>query len=120
MRHGRSRRSALLFPLLATAALPSPAAPPDDPKFARCLETSGGVRLDWEPARDGLRIYLLVKRLDENGSWRVWLKTERAAPPFTLTLHAPTARHSRFAWMLFAVTPQHQIERGEWRFFCTT
>jgi hypothetical protein len=113
--------SALLLPLLlaASVALPAPTAPPDDPQFAQCLETSGGVRLAWEPPGDGLRVYLLVKRLDESGNWRVWLRTERANPPFTLSLHAPAARHSRFAWMLFGVTPQHQIVRGEWRFFCT-
>jgi hypothetical protein len=114
--------SVLLLPFslaAATLALPSPTAPPDDPQFAHCLETSNGVRLAWEPPREGLRIYLLVKRLDESGNWRVWLKTERANPPFTLTLHTPAARHSRFAWMLFGVTPQHQAEEGEWRFFCT-
>lgn len=111
----------LLLPIFiaAAAGLPAPVAPPDDPQFSDCLETSGGVRLDWERPHDGLRIYLLVKRLDESGAWRVWLKTERADPPFTLTLHAPAARHSHFAWMLFGVTPQHQIERGAWRFFCT-
>ncbi|HEV2548713.1 MAG TPA: hypothetical protein VGU20_15335 [Stellaceae bacterium] len=111
----------LLLPLLLAAAvpLPSPTAPADDPDFSHCLRTSDGVRLAWEPSSDGLRVYLLVKRLDESGNWRVWLRTERANPPFTLTLRAPAARRSRFAWMLFAVTPEQQIKRGEWRFFCT-
>ena len=110
----------LLPGLIAAAlALPQPTAPPADPAFEHCLDARDGVRLDWEAPRDGLRVYLLVKRLDENGEWRAWLKTERANPPFTLTMHAPAARHSHFAWMLFAVTPEHQIERGAWRFFCT-
>jgi hypothetical protein len=111
----------LLLPLLLAAAVPllSATTPTDDPEFAHCLEASDGVRLAWEPSSDGLRVYLLVKRLDENGNWRVWLGTERANPPFTLTLRASAARHSHFAWMLFGVTPQRQIVRGEWRFFCT-
>jgi hypothetical protein len=111
----------MLLPLLiaATLALPAPTAPPDDPSFARCLDPRAGVRLDWQRPQEDLRVYLLVKRLDANGAWRVWLKTERANPPFTLTMHAPTARHSQFAWMLFAVTPEQEIERGQWRFFCT-
>jgi len=110
----------LLLPLLLAAVpLSSPTTPIDDPEFARCLEASDGVRLAWEPPGYGLRVYLLVKRLDENGNWRVWLRTERANPPFTLTPRASAARHSRFARMLLGVTPQRQIMRGEWRFFCT-
>jgi hypothetical protein len=99
--------------------VPSPTTPADDPQFAHCLETSGGVPLQWEPPSDGRRVYLLVKRLDESGNWRVWLRTERANPPFTLALRTPAARHSRFAWMLFGATPERQVERAEWRFFCT-
>ena len=110
----------LLLPLLlAAGSRLSPTTPTDDPEFARCLEASDGVRLAWEPPGDGLRVYLLVKRLDENSNWRVWLRTERANSPFTLTLRTSAARHSRFAWMLFGVTQQRQIMRGEWRFFCT-
>src|SRR5215472_19361766 len=79
----------LLLPLLLAAVpLSSPTTPIDDPEFARCLEASDGVRLAWEPPGYGLRVYLLVKRLDENGNWRVWLRTERANPPFTLTPRA--------------------------------
>jgi hypothetical protein len=111
----------MLFPLLiaATLASPEPTAPPDDPDFKRCLDVEDGVRLNWQRPQEDRRVYLLVKRLEESGEWRVWLKTERADPPFTLTMHAPAARHSRFAWMLFAVTPEQEIERGQWRFFCT-
>jgi hypothetical protein len=112
----------MLLPLLVAAniVLPSAVAPPNDPGFTRCLDPQRGIRLDWEPPPDGVRIYLLVKRSDEKGQWRPWLKTKPAADPsFTLTMQSPLARHSHFAWMLFGVTPEQQIEHSEWRYFCT-
>jgi hypothetical protein len=112
----------MLLPLLfaATIALPAAVAPPDDPAFARCLDPRRGIELEWQPPPDGVRIYLLVKRSDETGRWRPWLRTKPAADPsFTLTMHSPLARHSRFAWMLFGVTAQQQLEHSEWRYFCT-
>ena len=109
----------LVLLVAANIALPSPVAPPDDPGFSRCLDPHRGIQLDWEPPPDGVRIYLLVKQADEKGQWRPWLKTQPADPSFTLTMHSPLARRSHFAWMLFGVTPQHQVERSEWRYFCT-
>lgn len=112
----------MLLPLLVVVnlALPSPVAPPDDPGFTRCLDPQHGIELDWEAPPDGVRIYLLVKRTDKTGRWHPWLKTKPAADPsFTLTMHSPLARHSRFAWMLFGVTAQNELVHGEWHYFCT-
>jgi hypothetical protein len=105
--------------LLVAAALAAEIVlPPDDPEFQHCIDPGDGVRLDWRQPDNGARTYLLVKRLDDNGAWRPWLRTERADPPFTLTLKSPLAHRSRFAWMLFEVENGRRSE-GEWRYFCT-
>jgi hypothetical protein len=62
--------------------------------------------------------YLLVKRLDTHGQWHPWLKTQRAAPPFTLTMRGQLGRHGRFAWLLFSVRGRRRTE-SPWRYFCT-
>jgi hypothetical protein len=102
------------------AALASPAfLPPDDPDFTRCLDASHGIRLEWQKPEDGsARTYLLVKRLDTDGQWHPWLKTQRAEPPFILVMQGALAQHGRFAWMLFDVDGNRRSE-GPWHYFCT-
>jgi hypothetical protein len=108
----------LSTPLLAAILAGTALLPPDDPGFRHCLDARHGVRLDWPRTRDGAQTYLLVKRLDAAGRWHAWLSTQRADPPFLLTLHSPLAQQSRFAWMLFEVKGGHRAE-GRWRYFCT-
>jgi hypothetical protein len=106
--------------LFIAAAIASSAAflPPNDPDFKHCIGASQGVRLEWRPPDNGALTYLLVKRLDDHGQWRPWLRTERAKPPFTLTMHSPLGRQGRFGWLLFSVKG-HQRTEGAWHFFCT-
>lgn len=103
----------------AAALTGSPAVlPPDDPSFAHCLDPQHGIELNWNRPDDGAITYLLVKREVGAGDWRPWLKTQRAEPPFTLTMQSPLAHQAHFAWMLFEVEDHHMRKTG-WRYFCT-
>jgi hypothetical protein len=92
--------------------------PPNDPDFRHCIDASQGIRLEWQPPDSAAATYLLVKRLDDSGRWRPWLKTERAKPPFTLTMHSPQGRQGRFGWLLLYVEGRQRTE-SSWHFFCT-
>jgi hypothetical protein len=106
--------------LVMAPALTSSAAllPANDPDFKRCIDADHGVRLEWQPPDDHTSTYLLVKRLDTDGQWRPWLRTERADPPFTLTMGNALGRHRRFAWLLFSVKGRQRTE-SRWHYFCT-
>lgn len=106
--------------LIALLAPPVPVAPPDDPAFAQCLPPGTGVKLRWEPGEEGLASWLLVKRRDESGEWRTWVKSWVREPPFTLLMRTRLARNGDYAWVLFGVDPEGgAFAAGDWRYFCT-
>ena len=118
--HSPHRSPPMLPALFLVAAITgSPAVlPPNDPTFGHCVDPRNGVELDWKRPDDGAITYLLVKREVGPGHWRPWLKTQRAEPPFTLTLQSPLARQAHFAWMLFEVEGHH-MHKTSWQYFCT-
>jgi hypothetical protein len=44
--------------------------PPNDPDFRHCIDSSQGIRLEWQLPDNGALTYLLVKRLDDGGRRR--------------------------------------------------
>jgi hypothetical protein len=99
---------------------PAPSAPPDDPLFTRCLKPGSGVHLQWTPGDEGVATYVLVKRRDDDGDWKTWVKSYAKKPPFTLNMHGSLARNGNFAWRLFGVDRgAGEFAMGEWRYFCT-
>jgi hypothetical protein len=107
----------LFFALLAS---PAPTFPPDDPDFARCLRPRAGIELRWDEPPEGLASWLVVKRRDEDGVWRTWVKSYVRQPPFTLSMRSRRARNGEFAWILFGVDRTGgSYAAGEWHYFCT-
>jgi hypothetical protein len=108
--------------LVALLSVPPSLQPQDDPGFEHCVRPEDdAVRLRWSPQEEpGVATWLLVKRRDDSGEWRPWVKSYVKGPPFTLAMRSPTARNGDFAWALFAVDRgAGEYVVGDWHYFCT-